>query len=153
MSCKQSRRPLEFSVNILVQVIRPTRGKALLDLVLTNAEEITKDVMIGGSLGCSDHVLVKFGISRNMGLAKSGVRILNYRRMNLRLFKELLDEIPWETVLGDKETEQSWQNFQAAFLRAQELSIHQNKKSGKQRRKPAWLSKDLLVRLRGKKKY
>lgn len=118
-----------------------------------DTEEVTKEVKIGGSLGCSDHVLVKFGISRNMGLAKSGVRILNYRRMNLRLFKELLDEIPWETVLGDKETEQSWQNFQAAFLRAQELSIHQNKKSGKQRRKPAWLSKDLLVRLRGKKKY
>lgn len=36
-----------------------------------DTEEVTKEVKIGGSLGCSDHVLVKFGISRNMGLAKS----------------------------------------------------------------------------------
>jgi len=39
-----------------------------------------------------------------MGLAKSGVRILNFRRANLRLFEELLDEISWEAVLRDKGT-------------------------------------------------
>lgn len=66
-----------------------------------------KEVKIRSRLDCSYHVLVKFMISMNMGLAKSGVRILNFRRENIRLFKELLDENPWETVPKEKGTEQN----------------------------------------------
>jgi len=95
----------------------------LLDLVLTNAEDIVKVVKIGGSLGCSNHALVKFVITRNMGLEKSGVRTLNFGRVNFRLFKELLDEIPWETLLRDKGTVRSWQHIKDAFLRSQQRSI------------------------------
>ena len=74
--------------NFLVQVVdRPTRGEALLDLLLTNAEEIIKDANVGGSLGCSDHALVEFVISRNIGLANSGVRTLKFVRSKFRLFK------------------------------------------------------------------
>ena len=56
-----------------------------------------------------------------------------------------------ETVLGDSETEQSWQHFKDAFVRAQELSISQHKKSDRQGKKQGWLNKDLLVRLMEKK--
>jgi len=39
-----------------MQVVKkPTRRGVLLDLVLTNKEELIEDVKIGGSLGCSDH--------------------------------------------------------------------------------------------------
>jgi len=69
-------------------VDRPDRIEVLLDLVLTDMEEIIKEVKIGDSLGCSDHALVEFMISRNVGLAKCGVRTPNFRRVNSRLFKE-----------------------------------------------------------------
>ena len=61
---RQSRRFLEsVEDNFLVQVIDgPTRGEALLDLVLTNAEESTREVKMGSSLCCSDHALVEFVI-------------------------------------------------------------------------------------------
>ena len=73
--------------NFLVQVVdRPTRGEALLDLLLTNAEEIIKGVNIGGSLGCSDHALVELVISRDLGLVKGGVRTLNFGIANFKLF-------------------------------------------------------------------
>ena len=49
----------------------------MLDLVLTNAEGIVKEVMTGGSVGCSNHAYVKFMILRNTSLAKTGVRTLN----------------------------------------------------------------------------
>ncbi|KAK4807034.1 hypothetical protein QYF61_000363 [Mycteria americana] len=58
---------------------------------------------------------------------------------------------PWETALGDKGAEGSWQLFKDVFRRAQELSIPTRKKSGKEGRRPAWLSKDLLVELKRKK--
>ena len=92
----QSRRFLESSEdNFLAQVIDElTRGEALLDLVLTNAEESVKEVKIEGSLGCSDHDMVEFVILKNVGLTKSGVRTLCLRRPNFRLLKELPSGIP-----------------------------------------------------------
>ena len=57
-------------------------GEALLDLMLTNAENGIRDVKTGGSLGCSDHALVEFVILKNAGLAKSRDRSLCFRRAN-----------------------------------------------------------------------
>jgi len=51
-----------------------------LDPVLTNTEEIIKEVHIGGSLDSSNHAVVELVISRNTGLVKSRVRILSFRR-------------------------------------------------------------------------
>ena len=56
-----------------------------------------------------------------------------------------------ELSLGTKEWNTAGSTFKNAFLRAQEFSIPQTKKSGRGGREPAWLSKDLLGRLRKKK--
>ena len=93
----------------------------MLDLLLTSAEEIIKGIKIGGSLGCS--ALVEFVILRNVDLTKSGIRNLNFGRANFRLFKALLAEISWDSVLRDKDVEESWPLFKGAFLKAQELSM------------------------------
>jgi len=59
--CKQSRRLLEsVEDNLLVQVLdRPIRGEALVNLVLTNVEEIIKEVKIGGRLDYSNHAMLE----------------------------------------------------------------------------------------------
>ncbi|KFR11850.1 hypothetical protein N306_05276, partial [Opisthocomus hoazin] len=88
---------------------------------------------------------------RDMGKARSIVRTLNFRKANFQLFKELVSRTPWETVLRDKDAEQSWQVVKDAFHRAQELSVPRCKKSGKEGKRPAWLSPDLLVKLKGKR--
>ncbi|GAB0181507.1 hypothetical protein GRJ2_000616000 [Grus japonensis] len=106
-----------------------TRGEELLDLSLTNMDELIRDVKIGGSLGCSDHVLVKFTILRDMGQMKSRVKTLNFRKANFQLFKELVDGTPWEIALRDKRAEETWKLFKDIFLRAQELLISICKKS------------------------
>ena len=93
---KQSRRFLDcIEDNFLVQVLdKPSRGEALLDLVLTNVEDLIKEVKSRGSLGCSDHALVEFVISRDTGPAKSKVRAMKFRRAKFQLFKELVEDIP-----------------------------------------------------------
>ena len=91
-------------------------------------------------------------ISRNIGLAKSGVRILNFGIANFKLFKELLAKILWDAVIKDKDVEESWLLFKDAFLRAQELSVPLNKKAGRVGRKLTWLSKDLLGQTEGKER-
>ncbi|KAK4816578.1 hypothetical protein QYF61_017968 [Mycteria americana] len=72
VNCRQSRRLLEcIEDNFLAQVIdTPSRGDAILDLMVTNACDLISDVKIGGSLGCSDHALVEFTVLRDMGQSK-----------------------------------------------------------------------------------
>ncbi|KFQ63524.1 hypothetical protein N334_07076, partial [Pelecanus crispus] len=89
---------------------------------------------------------------RDMGQVKSKVRTLNFRNAKFQLFKELVNRTLWETALRDKGAEQSWQMFKDAFHKAQEPSIPRCKKSGKEGRRPAWKSRDMLVKLKGKKK-
>jgi len=104
VSGRQSRRFLEcIDDNALSQVIDiPTRGDAILDLMLTNASELISDVKTGGSLGCSDHALVEFTVVRDMGKARGIVRTLNFGKANFQLFNEFVSRTPWETVLRDR---------------------------------------------------
>ncbi|GAB0197130.1 hypothetical protein GRJ2_002178300 [Grus japonensis] len=78
---KQSRRFLEcIDDNFLLQVIEePTRRGAMLDLILTNKEGLVGDVKLKGSLGCSDHEMVEFGILRAARRARSKLTILDFR--------------------------------------------------------------------------
>ena len=89
-------------------------------------------------------------VSRNVGLTKHGVRILNFRRAKFQLIKYYWMRSAGKLYLGHKK-EQSWQHFKETFLRAQKFSIHLHKKSSKGGRKPMWLSKVLLVKLKEKK--
>lgn len=52
------------------------------------------------------------------------------------MFKELMDEIPWETVLRERRTDQSCQFFEDISLRVQKLYIPMSVREG---RKPTWL--------------
>jgi len=108
--------------------------------MLTNASELIGGIKTGGSLGCSDHALVEFTVLRDMGKARSIVRTLNFIKANFQLFKELVSRTPWEMVLSDRGAEQSWQIFKDAFHKVQELSVPRCKKSGKEGKRPAWLS-------------
>jgi len=150
---RQSRRFLECTEdNFLSELIdTPTRGDAILDLMLANASESISYIKTRSSLGCSDHALVEFTVLRDTGKARSIFRTLNIRKASFQLIKESVSRTPWQMVLRYRGTEQSWQILKNAFHRAQELSVPRCKNSGKERKRPAWLSGDLLVRLKSKR--
>ena len=64
--CRQSRKILENTGDIfLVQVLDwPSRGHALLNLLLRNREELMGDKIVEGKLGSSDHKMIEFRILR-----------------------------------------------------------------------------------------
>ncbi|KAJ7410298.1 hypothetical protein BTVI_53881 [Pitangus sulphuratus] len=88
--------------------------------MLTSVDKLIKGVKIGGSLSCSDHALVEFVTSRRLSLARSQLKTLNFGKAKFQLFKKLVNEIPWVTVLKDKGADQSWQLLRTSFLRVQE---------------------------------
>lgn len=104
--CKQSRGILDSieDNNILVQELdKPTRSESLLDQVLTSAEKMIKEIKIGVNLGCSDHALIEIMILKYVGLGKEQSQSPELQESHYLslLFKELLNRVPWETVLRD----------------------------------------------------
>ena len=59
-----------------------TRGDTLLDLLLTNTEELIGEIKTGGMLGWSDPALVEFMISREIGQVNSKVKSLKFEKVN-----------------------------------------------------------------------
>jgi len=94
----QSRRFLQsIDDNFLMQVLEePMRRGALLDLVLMDKKGLVENVKVGGSLGSSDHEMVNFRILGGGSRAISRNKILDFRRANFGLFKELT----WEESCG-----------------------------------------------------
>jgi len=76
VSCRQSTGLLECTEdNFLSQVIDDhSRGNAILDLLLTNVNELIGDIGVGGCLDCSDHAMVEFTPQRDMRQVKNKTR-------------------------------------------------------------------------------
>jgi len=151
----QSRRFREgIDDNILTQVVEePTRGGVLLDFVLTNRDGLVEEVQVGGSLGCSNHEMVECRILRGGSRVTKRIKALDFRRANSGLFQDLLGGILWVRALGDRGVQETWSLFKPYFLYTQDWCIPMSKKSRKGGRTPAWMSKEILVKLKWKKVY
>ncbi|PKU32744.1 hypothetical protein llap_16952 [Limosa lapponica baueri] len=79
----------------------------MLDLVPTNKERLVGNVKLKGSLGCSDYEVVKpkiLGVARR---AHSKVTILDLRRADFGLFRDLLGGVPRDKALERRGTKKA----------------------------------------------
>ncbi|GAB0204934.1 mitochondrial enolase superfamily member 1 [Grus japonensis] len=150
---KQSRKFLEcVNDNFLLQVTEePTRRGAMLDLVLTSEEGLVGDVKLKGSLGCSDHEMVEFKILRAVRRMHSNLTTLDFRRADFGLFRDLLGRIPWDKALEGRGAQDSWLIFKGHLLQAQERCIPTKRKSSKSTKRPPWMNRELLGKVKQKK--
>lgn len=112
-----------------------TRGDALLDPILTNGEE----------LGCSDHETVELG-------QNSRITTLELMRANFDLFRGLRDQlgrIARDIVLKSSPGELF--DFPGSLPKSLKPVYPDSRKSNKSGRKPAWMNKLLLTKLKYKK--
>ena len=80
----------------LIQMLDvPTRNEALLDLLLTNQENLLCNISISDSLGCSDHNIVEFGILLSTLKASTKTKVLDFRRANFIPLRAQLGGILW----------------------------------------------------------
>ncbi|GAB0184760.1 hypothetical protein GRJ2_000941300 [Grus japonensis] len=127
------------------------RRGAMLDLILTNKEGLVGDVKLKGSLGCSDHEIVEFKILRAMRRVHSKLTTLDFRRADFGLFRHLLGRLPWDKALEGRGAQDSWLMFKGHLLQAQERCIPTKKESGKNTKRPLWMNKELLGKVKHKK--
>ncbi|TRZ07264.1 hypothetical protein HGM15179_019843 [Zosterops borbonicus] len=145
---RQSRTFLEcVEENFLTQpVSEPMRGSTTLDLLFTNREGLVEDV-VRGCLGHSNHKMIEFSV---LGEVRKGVNktsTLDFWRMDFGLFRTLVQRLPWETVLNNKEVQEGWTYFKKEILKA--TSMGQKMSPGG---RLDWMNRELLLDLRGEKK-
>ena len=79
--------------NFIVQKVEDaTRGLAILDLILTNKEDLFNEVREMGNLGWSDQVFLEFEILRKGEVKHSQTRILDFNRADFSKLRELEEE-------------------------------------------------------------
>ncbi|GAB0202834.1 hypothetical protein GRJ2_002749000 [Grus japonensis] len=142
-----------FSLSSPVYTYSPAdflRG-AVLDLILINKEGLVGDVKLKGSIGCSDHKMMEFRILRAARRACSKLTTLAFSRADFGLFRDLLGRIPWDKALEGSGAQDSWLIFKHHLLQAQERYIPTKRKSSKTTKRPLWMNKELLSKVKQKK--
>ncbi|RMC21283.1 hypothetical protein DUI87_02144 [Hirundo rustica rustica] len=120
----------------------------MLDFVLTNKEGLVGTVKLKSSLGCSDHEMVEFKI---LGAVRRSHSNSGLQKTDFGLFRDLLVRVPWDKTLKRRGAQEIWLMFKDLLLQAQERCIPTKRKSGKNTRRPVWMNKLLLEKLKHKK--
>ncbi|KAK4830743.1 hypothetical protein QYF61_013193 [Mycteria americana] len=151
---KQSRRFLErVADNFLTQLVsEPTREGAPLDLLFMNRDGLVSDVMVGGCLGQSDHEMIEFLIRGEAARGVGKTATLDFRRADFSLFRRLVERVPWEAALMGKRVQEGWTFFKEEVLKAQERAVPRCRKTSRRGRRPAWLTRELWLELRRKRR-
>lgn len=80
------------------------------------------------------------------------IATMDFKRADFDLCKDILGGIPWARDLEGNEAHVSWLTLEHHFFQAQDLCVPKSKKSEKGDRRPAWMSKELMNKLKGKMK-
>jgi len=94
---------------ICQKVEEKTRGTAILDLILTNREEMVEEVRVTGTLGGSDHAILEFWIPRGGKPVRTQSSRLDFGRADFDGLRRRVGRIPWMEVLKDKNVQEGWE--------------------------------------------
>ncbi|GAB0207593.1 mitochondrial enolase superfamily member 1 [Grus japonensis] len=95
--------------------------------------------------------MVELRILRAARRARSKLTTLDFRRADFGLFRDLLGRIPWDKALEGRGAQDSWLIFRGHLLQAQERCIPTKKKSSNSTKRPPWMNKELLGKVKQKK--
>jgi len=98
---KQTRRFLEcFDGNFSPQEMNRLMSRdTLLDLILTNKEELMRDIKVRGSLICSTLKMTVIQEPERREKGNSKITTLNFRRADLSIFRDLPGRIQYNIGL------------------------------------------------------
>lgn len=129
-------------------VTEPTRGEAILDLVLCNEAGLIKNVIVRDSLGTSDHNMVEFHIQIEGEQVETQARVLSLNKGDYEGMRTELIKVDWDSRLKNKTVHEQWCTFKGILYNLQEKFIPMKKKRGKGKNSQPWLSKTIKDSIR-----
>ena len=101
--------------NFLYQhVNEETRGRNILDLVLSSEENMVVGLEVGEPFGTSDHRVIRWtlAVGKDMDRKK---KVLNYFGADYDKIREKAKDIKWTELLDVTDIDQAWENFKRAI--------------------------------------
>ncbi|CAJ0932325.1 unnamed protein product [Ranitomeya imitator] len=139
--------------NYLSQLVQnPTRGAALLDLILSNRPDRITNLQVVGHLGNSDHNIVQFHLSFTRGTCQGVTKTLNFRKAKFDQLRDALNLVDWDNILRNKNTDNKWEMFKNILNRQCKRFIPCGNKRTRNRKNPMWLNKEVRQAINSKKK-
>ena len=132
-------------------VDKPTRGSAVLDLLLSNDPNMVEEVESGEHFGASDHNIVCAKILLRVRVQDSRVRLLDFRKANLEGMRRELGDVDWETLTTGQSASEKWETFKDQMCRVQSKYIPMRCKT-RSRKRPGWLSSEIRNAITEKQK-
>jgi len=77
---------------------------------------------------------------------------MDFWRADFGLFRMLVERVPWERALKGEGVQVGWTFFKGEVLKAQEQAVLMGYKTNRWGRRLAWLNRELLLRLRKKRR-
>ncbi|XP_073519598.1 uncharacterized protein [Phyllobates terribilis] len=155
-SCRSQKGNRFLSIikdNYLSQLVQePTRGTALLDLILTNRPDRITEVQVGGHLGNSDHNIIQFHMCFSRVPSKGVTKTLNFRRAKFDQLRDALHLIDWDSIFSNRSTDRKWEIFKTVLHSHCRRYIPYGNKRTRNRRKPMWLNKEFKRAMKNKKR-
>ncbi|CAJ0923047.1 unnamed protein product [Ranitomeya imitator] len=149
---KGNRFLLITKKNYLSQLVQnPTRGAALLDLILSNRPDRITNLQVVGHLGNSDHNIVQFHLSFTRGTCQGVTKTLNFRKAKFDQLRDALNLVDWDNILRNKNTDK-WEMFKNILNRQCKRFIPCGNKRTRNRKNPMWLNKEVRQAINSKKK-
>jgi len=105
--------------------------------------------------GSSQRVMVnvqcpEFSILAEVNRGVSKTTTMEFWRAEFGLFRTLVEKVHWERALKDERVHKDRMFFKEEVLKAQEQAVLMCHKTNQQGRRPAWLNREILLRLRKK---
>ncbi|CAM4590454.1 unnamed protein product [Lepidochelys kempii] len=134
-------------------VAEPTRGDAILDLVLVISEDLIEEMIVGDNLGSSHHELIQFKLNGRINKNKSATRVFDFKRADFQKLRKLVREVDWTEELMDLKVEEAWDYFKSKLQKLSEACIpRKGKKFIGRSCRPSWLSMRLREVIKKKQK-
>uniref|UniRef100_K7F0U9 Endonuclease/exonuclease/phosphatase domain-containing protein n=1 Tax=Pelodiscus sinensis TaxID=13735 RepID=K7F0U9_PELSI len=134
-------------------VQEPTRGEAILDLVLSGAQDLVQEVTITGPLGNSDHNIKTFNIPVVGRIPQQPNTVtFNLKKGNYAKIRRLVQQKLKGTVTKVKSLQAAWTLFKDTIIEAQlKCTPHIKKHCRRTKKEPPWHNNHIKEAVRDKK--
>jgi hypothetical protein len=140
----------------LTQMItEPTRYRVgetenVLDLVLTNSEDLIDEIRLRPPLGeRGDHCVISFCVDLNIDVIRYGENF-NFYKGNYDIMREEIGKVDWESELANKSPNEAWVKFFTTISHL--INKFVPKRSGKVRKSQPWVNIEVKNAIRNKNK-
>jgi len=124
----------------------PTRGKNILDLILTSDPTMVEEVEVTCPISNSDHNLLSWRINCGVEAVKHNVINFSYNRGNYEKISNFLNDFDWKEQFSIGTTEDNSITLRCKLEECRDYWVPVRKQSG--RRFPAWMSKNISEKIK-----